>query len=291
VLATLPPKAPGEAGRRAAGEELHPLVLQQFVGAGRSMFFGFNETWRWRWREHEAHFNKFWIDTVRYLGRSRLGRIDLRLDRQTNYRRGEPIKITVRFPDDSPPPADSIEVKVLVERKPLAPARPAGDGGKGPGRKPRSGPGGRVAQPAGGARATAPVETQTVVLTKVEGSRATYEGLLTRTPDGEYQFRLRNPVVPGTPPQAQCKVLAPPGEMETLQMNRPEMERAAEETHGRFFTLADADKLLEQLPAGKRVTLNATTDPWQLWNHAGLFAVALGALTLEWILRKRKHLL
>jgi hypothetical protein len=39
------------------------------------------------------------------------------------------------------------------------------------------------------------------------------------------------------------------------------------------------------------VTLNATTDPWQLWNHAGLFAVALGALTLEWILRKRKHLL
>src|SRR5262249_29618107 len=115
--------------------------------------------------------------------------------------------------------------------------------------------------------------------------------LLARTPDGEYEFRLRNPAVPGTPPQAQCKVLAPPGEMEQVQMNRPDLERAAEETHGRFYTLADADHLLEQLPQGKRVTLNATTEPWQLWNHLGIFAVAVAALTVEWVLRKRKHLL
>ncbi len=45
----------------------HALVLQQFSGAGRCMFFGFNETWRWNWREEQLHFNTFWVQTIRHL--------------------------------------------------------------------------------------------------------------------------------------------------------------------------------------------------------------------------------
>src|SRR5205085_10212902 len=92
VLLMHPKRPAADARRTAAGESGHPLMVQQFVGAGRSMFFGFDESWRWRFRENELHFNQFWIQTVRYLARSRLGRIDLRVDRQTFYRRGEPIK-------------------------------------------------------------------------------------------------------------------------------------------------------------------------------------------------------
>ena len=98
--------------------------MQQFVGAGPVLFFGFDETWRWRLREDELQFNQFWIQTVRYLARSRLGRIDLRLDRQTPYRRGEPIKMTVRFPDDAPPPAADGQVKVIAQRTPPRPGGP-----------------------------------------------------------------------------------------------------------------------------------------------------------------------
>src|SRR5205807_1880887 len=107
--------------RRAGGKEHHPLVVHQFVGAGRSMFFGFDESWRWRFREGEVYFNQFWIQTVRYLARSRSGRVELRLDRQTPYRRGDPIKVLVRFPDDAPPPPPQTEVKVVVERSPTKP--------------------------------------------------------------------------------------------------------------------------------------------------------------------------
>src|SRR5205807_1272937 len=119
------PKRPSEDPRRTAAGEMrsqesgHPLMVQQFVGAGRSMFFGFDETWRWRFREDELRFNQFWIQTVRYLARSRLGRIDLRVDRQTPYRRGEPIRVTVRFPDDTPPPAPDTKVEVVATRGPL----------------------------------------------------------------------------------------------------------------------------------------------------------------------------
>ncbi|HTU21940.1 MAG TPA: VWA domain-containing protein, partial [Gemmataceae bacterium] len=209
VLAVLPRKGKADGdNKNAAGVEGQPLVVQQFAGAGRSMFLGFCETWRWNYRTDQAYYNRFWIEMVRYLARTRLGRVELRLDRQTSYKRGEPIKMTVRFPDDAPPPGPDVEVKVTVERR--NPARP-GDS-----------------------------EVRTIQLPKVEGSRATYETLLTQTPEGEYKIWLASPSA--TPkPRAECKVVRPPGEMERLRMNQADMERAADESHGRFFTLADAD--------------------------------------------------
>ncbi len=264
VLAVQP-----KAKAAGAASNGYPLVVQQFVGAGRCMFFGFDETWRWRWREDELRFNQFWIQTVRYLARSRLGRIELRLDRQAPYRRGEPIKVTVRFPDDAAPPGPETEVKVVVERRP--PRRP----GMGEDQ----------------AKSAAPVEVQTMQLARVEGSRSTFEGLLTRTPEGEYQFWLSAPAVTGVKPRAECRVLAPPGEMELLRMNAADMGRAAEESHGRFYTLAEADHLLADLPAGTRVTLNSPGPPLLFWNHAAVFGLALFFLSSEWLLRKRKHLL
>ena len=80
----------------------HPLVVQQFVGSGRSMFFGFDETWRWRSGEDESKFEKFWTQTMRDLSRGRSMRTNLRLDRQTPYRVGEKVKVTVQFPDNTP---------------------------------------------------------------------------------------------------------------------------------------------------------------------------------------------
>jgi hypothetical protein len=252
--------AAGAAG--TGGESGHPLLVQQFVGAGRSMFLGFDETWRWRFREDELRFNQFWIQTVRYLARSRLGRVDLRVDRQTPYRRGEPIKVTVRFPDDAPPPAADTKVEVIVTRTPAEQGRGIGE-----------------------------TEKETLPLAKVPGSRATYEGLLTRTPEGEYHFWLSTPQVAGSKPRAEARVLLPAGEMERLRMNQPEMERAAEETHGRFYTLASADRLLDELPSGTRVALSTPQPPQLLWNHFTMFALALTLLGTEWVLRKRKHLL
>jgi hypothetical protein len=262
VLVTHPwlRRAGGKVARvQNAGLDGHPLVVQQFVGSGRSLFFGINETWRWRWREGELRFNQFWIQTMRYLARSRTGKVELRLDKQTPYRRGEPIRVTVRFPDDAPPPPAETEVKVVVERRP-----------------PKAAPG--------------DVDVQTITLAKVEGSRSNFEALLTRTPEGDYHFWLNSPAVQPRP-KAECKVLAPPGEMEVLRMNQMEMERAAEETRGRFYTLIDADQVLSDLPPGTRVTLNSSGPPLALWNLPWVFALALGLLTLEWVLRKRKNLL
>lgn len=209
-------------------------------------------------REDQAHYNQFWIQTIRYLARARLGRIELRLDRQTPYRRGEPIKATVRFPDDDRAPGEKTEVKVVVERR--VPGRP-GD-----------------------------KETRTLQLSKVEGSRGSFETILTQTPEGDYRFWLSDPDSKPRP-QVECRVLAPPGEMERLRMNQTEMEQAAAASHGKFYTLASADRLMDDLPGGTRVTVNASGPPFLLWNLSLLFLLALGLLTTEWLLRKQKNLL
>jgi hypothetical protein len=254
VLATHPTLK----GANKKSAEKHPLLLQQFAGAGRCMFFGFAETWRWNWREDQQHYNQFWIQAIRYLARTRLGRIELRLDRQTPYRRGEPIKVLVRFPDDERPPSDKTDVKVVVERK--VPGKAADK------------------------------ETRTVQLSKLEGSRGTFESILTQTPEGEYRFWLSEPTAKPRP-QAECKVLAPPGEMERLRMNQAEMELAASASRGKFYTLDNADKLIDELPPGTRVTVNASGPPFVVWNMTVLFLLALGLLTAEWLLRKQKNLL
>jgi hypothetical protein len=234
VLAAKPPAgADDSAADRGAGE---PLVVQQFVGAGRSMFFGFDETWRWRQREDERRFNQFWVQAVRYLARARQGRVELRTDKQTPYRRGEPIRLTARFPDDQPPPA-------------------------------------------------------ALQLAKVEGTRATYEALVTRTPEGAYRFTLTAPVVGSGAPKAESRVLPPPGELDLVRMNQPDLERAAATTRGRFYTLAEADRLVDELPALPRVTLNQPRPPWPVWNHPALFGLALALVSGEWLLRKRQQLL
>jgi uncharacterized membrane protein len=239
--------------------EKHPLVVQHFIGAGRTVFFGFDETWRWGFREDQLYYNRFWIEAIRYLARSKVGRIELRLDRPTAYRRGEPIKLLVRFPDDAPPPPPETEVKVVVERR--NPTRP-GD-----------------------------TEVRTVQLAPLKGSRATFEALLTQTPEGEYKFWLSQPTVSGPKPRAEARVLTPPGEMERLRMNQPDLERAAEESHGKFYSLADAERLVAELPVGTRITVNAPGPPYLIWNHMALFLLALGFLTAEWIMRKQNNLL
>jgi hypothetical protein len=247
--------------------------VQQFVGTGRSMFFGFDETWRWRLREDEARFNHFWIQTMRYLSRGRSNRTDLRLDKQTPYRLGEPIKVSVRFPDgggggpDGFRIDDKTEVKVVVEYRPGADKDAPGD-----------------------------PEFQTVQLAKVEGSWGTFEGALNRTREGKYRFRLITPDVSktqpdGEKPSADALVELPPGELDRLRMNQQELTQAAEGTQGRFYNLATADDVVDDIPEGFRVSLSSPLPPLLLWNRWFMFAMVMLLLTSEWILRKRKHLL
>lgn len=249
------------------GTAKHPLVVYSTVGTGRSMFFGFDETWRWRLREDEPKYNNFWIQTMRYLSRGRSTRTDLRLDRQTPYRVGEPIKVTVTFPDgggDTKQAGPKIDAKTKVEVE--------------------------VVNVLTGAKEL-PLE-----LKKIEGSRNVFEGTKETRKDGKFRFRLATPNVASSQPDneqpsAEAIVELPPGELDRLRMDYAEMNKAASATNGGFFSLANANEVLEVIPQVQGPKFDSPVPPTRLWNQWWVLLIIVSLITSEWILRKMKHLL
>ena len=85
-------------------------------------------------------------------------------------------------------------------------------------------------------------------------------------------------------------MVAPPGELADITMDEPTLRLLAEKTYGKFYTLATADELAADLPAGERVPLE-TLPPVELWNQWWMLLAITGCLTTEWILRKRRAML
>jgi hypothetical protein len=74
-------------------------------------------------------------------------------------------------------------------------------------------------------------------------------------------------------------------------MNKAELMRAAAESRGKFYTLADAERVADDLPDVERVPLNQPVAPIPLWNHAAAFGLLLVLLACEWVVRRRERLL
>ncbi|MCS6864375.1 MAG: VWA domain-containing protein [Gemmataceae bacterium] len=256
------PHLPADGGARG---ENHPLVVQQFAGAGPVLFLGFDDTWRWRFRNNEEHFDRFWMQAMRVLARARIRRPELRVAPKAEFRRDEKITVQVRFPIEAPAPGGDSPVRVAVTRSPLL--RP--DGTPGPGM----------------------TEVGTLTLHRVAGPIVQFEGTLARVAEGEYRFELIDPDLTGTRPWATARVLPPLNERDRLEMNRADLIAAANDSGGRFYTLATAREFFDDLKNLERIPLNQPCPPVELWNQPAVYALLLILLMSEWLLRKRERLL
>lgn len=227
-----------------------PLVAMQYVGSGKVVFHATDETWRWRFRVGDVYFARYWIQTIRYLSRTKLlGKdrsAELTTDRR-EYRRGENVRLRVRFLDERQAPPETDGVTVIVERE--------GD------------------------------KNRRLQLTRNAANRGVFEGVLTAGADGGYHVWVAAPTMPGEPPATDFRVVAPPGERARLQTDAAALRRASADTRGRSYNLLTATKLLSDLPEGRQVKTEALP-PLPLWNHWLLMPVFLGLLVAEWVLRK-----
>ena len=133
-----------------------PLIVFQFLGAGKVMFHAFDDTWRWRFRAGDRYFGRFWVQTLRFMARSRLvgqRQAEIQTDRQ-RYQRGQPIQLRVRFPNPAlaPPGGD---LTIQIQRK-----------GQGP---------------------------RKLTLKLMPGTKNVFEGALPQAPEGDYEVRLLPP--------------------------------------------------------------------------------------------------
>lgn len=231
-----------------------PLLLYQYVGAGKVMLQAYDETWKWRFRVGDRYFGRYWIQSIRFLARSKLlnrKSAELTADR-ARYGRQEPVRLQVRFPNPALAPGSG-DMTVQVDRKGQPPRR--------------------------------------VAMKRSPAAANLFEGALPPLSEGVYEARLLPPpVLEGGIPTTTFRVDPPAGEFAQIRMNEPELVRASELTGGSFLRPDQPlENLLKKLPPPQLVPLE-TDPPVPLWNSPALLAVFLGLLVGEWLLRKRKQM-
>lgn len=237
------------------GNNKYPVIVMQRYGSGKVMFHATDETWRWRYRVGDLYYGRYWVQTLRYLCRSRLlGKdraAELTLDRSV-YQKGEPIYVRVRFLDDRQTPVNDDGVTVVLERP--------GD----PQRK--------------------------LKLTRLPQAPSTFEGQFNQAPEGSYHAVVETPAFAGAPPSKDFRVESPLKETQALRLDVAELTQAAEQTNARYFPITTAEDLPAALPPGEPVPLK-TDNPKPLWNHYLILMLFTTLLSAEWMLRKRLRLL
>ena len=257
-------------GRTTAEGRPAPAIVEQFVGAGTVIFHATDESHRWRFRRGDALFGRYWVQTLRYLSRSKLlGEQSAELTTyHRKYRQGDAVPLQVRFRDERQAPPDDSGVVVVVEREGDKPHR--------------------------------------LTLNRSAQRRGIFTGTFPSAPVGRYHAWIVSPALPAPAPSVDFEVEPPPGELARLQMDLAELQQAAEGpylaarnqagTHiprtgyGRLYRVDRTAGLLADLPRGREVVLEPL-EPFELWNWFPVPLLLLTLLVAEWILRKSRGLL
>jgi hypothetical protein len=175
----------------------------------------------------------------------------LTVDRR-EYRRGESVLLRARFIDERQSPAADDGVTVVIER--------AGH------------------------------KNRRVTLSRNATNRGVFEGSLDGVLDGKYHAWIATPTLEGQAPSADFLVTAPPGEFQRVELDSAELRRVADDTHGKYYNVETANKLVRDLPPGRQVPIEELP-PEVLWNKWWVLLAFLCLLTAEWVLRKRVGLI
>ena len=245
-----------EATSRLASSNGLPVLVMQYVGAGRVLMQLTDETWRWRADTRLDIYNRYWLQTIRYLARSKLigasKEVTLSTDKAA-YHYGERVHLRVKFHDPrlAPDRDDGVQISLSSQDAP----------------------------------------TKSITLHR-DGSRSTFTTTLPRQPIGRYHAWLRTPSAETLQlgntavPSVDFTVETPLGEFAETRMNAQGLREASKQTAGHFFTIAESHRLITALPKGHPVTIEPLP-PHPLWNRWPVLAILLGLFTTEWTLRRR----
>ena len=230
----------------------HVLLASQLYGPGRTVFIGFDSTYRWRYLA-EDYFDGFWARLVDRVGRNKAlgGRFPFQVHLgKTAYRVGDRVEIGVRFTEAAAvAEASGLAAEIELDGQPpepLAFERAPDD----PALLTASFP----AERAGG------YTLRIIPATGVDAGAATRVSTTT--------FRVE-------PPRR---------EIDEPSLNRPLLADLARLTGGRVFDVAEVRKLDESIPM--REVTRTVEQRDELWDAPVLYAIIILGLTAEWISRK-----
>lgn len=230
----------------------HVLLASQLFGPGRTVFIGFDSTYRWRYLS-EDYFDGFWARLVDRVGRNKAlgGGFPFQvLLGKSAYRVGDDISVGVRF----------TEAAAVAE--------------------------------ASGLSAELEVNGQAPEPIRFERSPDEPDLLTAAFPAGEagsYTLRIAPATAAEAGPGARVstttfRVEPPRREIDELSLNRPMLADLARLTGGRVFDLPDVDRLDDAIST--REVTRTLQERDELWDSPMLASIIILGLTAEWILRK-----
>jgi hypothetical protein len=230
----------------------HVLLASQLYGPGRTVFLGFDSTYRWRFLS-EDYFDGFWARLIDRVGRNKAlgGRFPFQVNLgKSVYRVGDQVSVGVRY----------TEAAALAEASDLA----------------------AELEVAGG-------EPEPLRFEKMPDDPALLTATFPAARAGSYSLRIVSATAsdPSSGVRASTttfRVEPPRREIDEPSLNRPLLADLARLTGGRVFDLKDVGTLDDAIPMREVTRTIESRD--ELWDSPLLYLTVVLSLTAEWILRK-----
>ncbi|MCH7872540.1 MAG: VWA domain-containing protein [Planctomycetes bacterium] len=230
------------------------IMATQPVGSGRTIMLSHDTTWRWR-GPAEAYFNRFWVQTIRYLGQARRqgankrGVITVDQDRVEVY---EPFKIEARVLDESYAPWFEREITATIDLP---------DG-----------------------------QQLTPTLRAITGRDGWFSARVTIAEAGLAVIRVPLPGGADESLVKRVRVHRTDIEMNGLRQRAGFLRQIADQTGGQYLTLEQARDLPDSIK--KATQVHPTRGPdHDLWDRWWVLLTLAAILAVEWTVRRRNHLL
>ncbi|MBX3395064.1 MAG: hypothetical protein KF841_06815 [Phycisphaerae bacterium] len=259
----------------------HVLFATQYVGTGRTAWLGINSTWRWR-RANERHFNRFWIQTLRFLVEGKLlgGRARGQLlTTKEEFEQGETVVVTLRALDEQFKPLLVPELELEVSAASSRTTTPESERVNG--------------------AADSSLTSRTIELSPIVGREGFYEGRFAADSVGMHRLAVKLPgSIGGAASDAdrtiEREITVSPSDIELREtaLDRSAIQELVSAVGGRsgFYEVDETGSLPKLLPdMGRTFTVRGRPRP--LWDNSTVMSVLVGLLLVEWALRKKARLL
>ncbi len=228
------------------------LLASQLYGPGRTVFIGFDSTYRWRYLS-EDYFDGFWARLVDRVGRNKAlgGRFPFQVNLGKGvYRVGDRVAISIRYTD----PAALAEASELAAELEIA---------------------GQPPEPLRFERVPDDPGLLTAGFAAEQAGAYTLRVVPATAADLGSGIRVSTTTFRVEPPRR---------EVDEPSLNRPLLADLARLTGGRVFELSQASQLDDAIPMREVTRTIETRD--ELWDAPLLFATIVLAISAEWVLRK-----
>jgi hypothetical protein len=231
----------------------HVMMATHLYGPGRTIFIGFDSTYRWRYLA-EDYFDGFWARAIDRVGRSKLlgGRYPFILSADKSlYRVGDRVTVTARFTSSSDVSAALAGLAGELEV------------------------GGQAPQP--------------LSLEPVPDEPGAFQATFLANEAGSCMVRVlpSSEAEPDSAPRAATlafRVEPARQEVDNPTVNRTLLHEIAKASGGQAFTLADADQVAAAFKIKQVVRVLEFRN--EIWDAPIVYSGLLCLLTAEWLLRK-----